>query len=412
MKAGIDAITKKSTTEEAGDETMQSEDALLGSSATVNESIQYSCDTCGVDCTASRYHSIRRVKGDAEEAFDVCPACYSEGRFPSNLFSGDFLRLNSEMTYRKSLSDGQEWSDQETLLLLEGLEMFNDDWDKISEHVGSRTREACVAHFLQLPIEDDFLINEGGGGGGVRGVNGAATASMLGRVDQLPFSQPDHPVLSVVAFLASVVDPEVAAKAASESIDELTKGLKRKADTQRQDNGEVGPGEGTENGMVVDGQPQERESSSKPNTAARHRSANLALASAGSKAHLLAQQTSAELTSHIHSLVSTQVTKLSLKLSQFESLEASLDNERRQIEIARQLLQMERLGIEKQMDAIGQVSKKVATGEMVQQAEVDRLRELNNSSGSYRSGMPPKVVQVQGPIPPLHGQTANYVKIE
>ena len=73
---------------------------------------------------------------------------------------------------------------------------------------------------------------------------------------------------------------------------------------------------------------------------------------------------------------------------------------------------MERLGIEKQMDAIGQVSKKVATGEMVQQAEVDRLRELNNSSGSYRSGMPPKIVQVQGSIPPLHGQTADYVKIE
>lgn len=51
----------------------------------------------------------------------------------------------------------KEWTDQETLLLLEGLEMYKDDWNKVSEHVGSRTQDECIMHFLRLPIEDPFL---------------------------------------------------------------------------------------------------------------------------------------------------------------------------------------------------------------------------------------------------------------
>jgi hypothetical protein len=36
----------------------------------------------------------------------------------------------------------QEWSDQETLLLLEGLELYGDNWAEIAEHVGTRS-QAC-----------------------------------------------------------------------------------------------------------------------------------------------------------------------------------------------------------------------------------------------------------------------------
>jgi SWI/SNF related-matrix-associated actin-dependent regulator of chromatin subfamily C len=53
----------------------------------------------------------------------------------------------------------REWTDQETLLLLEGLEMFKDDWNKVCEHVGSRTQDECILHFLRLPIEDPYLVS-------------------------------------------------------------------------------------------------------------------------------------------------------------------------------------------------------------------------------------------------------------
>lgn len=56
-----------------------------------------------------------------------------------------------------SSSNIKDWTDQETLLLLEALEMYKDDWNKVSEHVGSRTQDECILQFLRLPIEDTYL---------------------------------------------------------------------------------------------------------------------------------------------------------------------------------------------------------------------------------------------------------------
>ncbi len=53
-----------------------------------------------------------------------------------------------------------EWTDQETLLLLEGLEMFGENWNDIAEHVGSKTPQQCMLHFLRLPIEVIRLLCE------------------------------------------------------------------------------------------------------------------------------------------------------------------------------------------------------------------------------------------------------------
>ena len=35
--------------------------------------------------------------------------------------------------------------------------MHRDDWNKVAEHVGTRTQDECIMHFLKLPIEDPFL---------------------------------------------------------------------------------------------------------------------------------------------------------------------------------------------------------------------------------------------------------------
>ncbi|KAF7712004.1 hypothetical protein HF521_001015 [Silurus meridionalis] len=104
----------------------------------------------------------------------------------------------------------REWTEQETLLLLEGLEMYKDDWNKVSEHVGSRTQDECILHFLRLPIEDPYL-EEG--------------ATSLGPLayQPVPFSQAGNPVMSTVAFLASVVDPRVASAAAKSALEEFSR---------------------------------------------------------------------------------------------------------------------------------------------------------------------------------------------
>lgn len=67
----------------------------------------------------------------------------------------------------KGTAPGKDWTDQETLLLLEGLEMYKDDWNRVADHVGTRTQDECIMRFLQLPIQDPYL--EEGDGSGVLG---------------------------------------------------------------------------------------------------------------------------------------------------------------------------------------------------------------------------------------------------
>lgn len=85
--------------------------------------------------------------------------------------------------------------------------MYKDDWNKVSEHVGSRTQDECILHFLRLPIEDPYLEE---------------SSSTLGPLayQPVPFSQAGNPVMSTVAFLASVVDPRVASAAAKSALGE------------------------------------------------------------------------------------------------------------------------------------------------------------------------------------------------
>merc|ERR1711884_829995 len=97
-----------------------------------------------------------------------------------------------------------DWTQQETLLLLEALEMYKDDWNKVCEHVGSRTQDECILHFLRLPIEDPYLEDPENGGGALGPL----------AYQPIPFSSSGNPIMSTVAFLASVVDPRVASSAA------------------------------------------------------------------------------------------------------------------------------------------------------------------------------------------------------
>jgi len=68
--------------------------------------------------------------------------------------SADFVKVET-----KDRDDVEMWTDKETLLLLEGLEKYGEDWEKVSEHVGTRTKRDCILHFIRLPIEDPYLEN-------------------------------------------------------------------------------------------------------------------------------------------------------------------------------------------------------------------------------------------------------------
>ena len=92
--------------------------------------------------------------------------------------------------------------------------------------MGSRTQEECILHFLLLPIEDPYLEDpEHGAKGGIGGGGGSGSTGALGPLayQPIPFSQAGNPIMSTVAFLASVVDPRVASAGAKAAMEEFAK---------------------------------------------------------------------------------------------------------------------------------------------------------------------------------------------
>merc|ERR1712045_1064637 len=120
-------------------------------------------------------------------------------------------KRNAALKRANAAVASRDWTQQETLLLLEALEMFKDDWNKVCEHVGSRTQDECILHFLRLPIEDPYLEKSESGALGPLAYQ------------PIPFSNAGNPIMSTVAFLASVVDPRVASSAAKSAMEEFAK---------------------------------------------------------------------------------------------------------------------------------------------------------------------------------------------
>jgi SWI/SNF related-matrix-associated actin-dependent regulator of chromatin subfamily C len=175
------------------------------------------CTSCGIDCTRLRFHYAKSTPvtssaNPTEVKYDLCPNCYVSGRMPANHQASDFVKLEDPQ-YTTIPDKTAAWSETEILLLLEGLEQFDDNWNAIAKHVGTRTRQECVIKFLNLPIEDNYIENES--------EYNNATMRALNGGSRMPVTQQDNPVLSVVSFLAQTVDRAVAAAAAGKTVDAI-----------------------------------------------------------------------------------------------------------------------------------------------------------------------------------------------
>ncbi|PPR90503.1 hypothetical protein GOBAR_AA30176 [Gossypium barbadense] len=110
-------------------------------------SVEYHCNSCSADCSRKRYHCQKQAD------FDLCTDCFNNGTFGSGMSSSDFILMEPA---DPGLSGGK-WTDQETLLLLEALELYKENWNEIAEHVATKTKAQCILHFVQMPIEDVFF---------------------------------------------------------------------------------------------------------------------------------------------------------------------------------------------------------------------------------------------------------------
>ncbi|EME47789.1 hypothetical protein DOTSEDRAFT_69655 [Dothistroma septosporum NZE10] len=347
---------KADGTESNGETTKSLEDSLKQNGK------QYFCYSCGKDCTRVRYHNSKSLAASAttpkpskEQRYDLCSLCFQEGRFPSSTSAADYVKLENER-YQSIGDKESSWTDSELLLLLEGLEMFDDNWESVADHVGSRTREECVLKFLQLEIEDKYLEETPSANGSACAASSDLAYLAGGR---LPFSQFDNPVMSVMSFLAGIADPATTAKAAGKSVEEVRRALKQRMDKEAEPGAEkdsekekkgsrepeqVKP-EGQDDNMDVD----DTTSLATREPPTSHDLPTTALSLTAARSAALASNTERQLSNQVSAAVNLQLQKMELKLQQFSEMEALLQAERREVERMRQRLFLDRLQFRKRV---------------------------------------------------------------
>ncbi|KAE9403992.1 SWIRM-domain-containing protein [Gymnopus androsaceus JB14] len=370
LRKSIYQTTNKASRPVTSSEATTLANGVNGSSSSRTQGL-YTCDTCGSDCSSLRYHHLK------EKNFEICAP-------------GDFVKLSSAVVHG---STDDDWTDQEVLLLLEGIEMYDDDWSKVQEHVGTRTSQQCIQKFIALPIEDPYLDSEG-----------AMGPLRFGRI---PFEQADNPVMSVVAFLAGVISPSVGAEAAKTALHELIKVDKedelpaadeeqKKADVategEKQEDDKMDEDTKDDAGlttvpapdsMAVDPSSEKPDSSSSSKHTLPHskvtRAAQLALKSSAKAAATLASAEDQQIRASLSQL---------LKMSQFEELEEILEDERKSLETARVALVQERLGLKRSLEYVrGEIAKYQASmGTTGQGTQPTPAITLNDGMGPIGDG--------------------------
>ncbi|PKA55798.1 SWI/SNF complex subunit SWI3B [Apostasia shenzhenica] len=166
------------------------------------------CSNCKSLCGTTFFNS---EKAD----MTICSRCFVCGSFRAGLNASDFKRVDvSEETKT-------EWTDKETLHLLEAILYHGEDWKKVAEYVGSRSERECVARFIKLPFGEQFLgppeykendeVHSGNS-------NNDIVEPSSKRKHLTPLADASNPVMAQVAFLAAMAGPAVAEAATDAAI--------------------------------------------------------------------------------------------------------------------------------------------------------------------------------------------------
>jgi SWI/SNF related-matrix-associated actin-dependent regulator of chromatin subfamily C len=399
------------------------------------------CFSCGVECTRVHFHETKPSEQPGQTKTvgglkrDLCPRCFVEGNFPSGTSSTDFAKISNPESLSSSENE-EKWTEEEVLLLLEGLEEFDDDWNRVADHVQTKTREQCVMKFLQLEIEDKYIEAD------MPSSEPAAPSTKFLRdleylsEGRMPIHHADNPVLSVVSFLAGLAPANVteAAVASGRSVSEMKRMLQEKINKTPTAPSEKGKGKEGESSTDIKPESSTADAmdidASQDSTAivtTSSDSANplvtLPFALSAARASALASHEERHITRLVSGSVNLQLQKLQLKLAHFNDFEKLLSAERRDLQRRRQQLFMDRLNFQRRVRALEDATKKISAnvggqglpGSLGTEEAIEKLTEAikmfgvgkgEDGMGTKRDGSADKEVQ------PLEQGSEGYAKME
>ncbi|AOA63956.1 RSC chromatin remodeling complex component [Komagataella phaffii CBS 7435] len=284
--------------------TLKGEDKFT---STVIGTKYFFCNSCGNDSTTTRYHNLKAKS-------NICSKCFEQGQFPASFQSCDFVNLEKIAT----TSDASAWTDQEVLLLLEAIELYDDDWNRICGHVGSRTKEQCISKFIQLPIEDRYLNQQ------LHKKKQFYSEKLIGSSEGT-LKGPREPVVETVsntiAHLIKTVDPDLAANTLSKAISGIDKG--------------------TEDEDIA-------------------RAAKLAIGTMAGEAYLKQKETLLQQEGLVKQVVELELKKIELKLNKLSIVEKTLDLEKKSLAKQKSDLLIDRISLRKQVLKVQSKLKKAS----------------------------------------------------
>ncbi|CAA7407253.1 unnamed protein product [Spirodela intermedia] len=211
-KGGVEDKEKRGTDEGAGNG--------LGA-------VKSFCTTCKSEC------NIVCFATEKVPDLILCARCFVRGSFRGGLTHADFKRVDVSSSSEEKKRD---WTDKDVLHLLEALLLFGDDWKKVAEHVGGgKSERDCVMRFIRLPFAEQFVEplgsqtyaqyhQEDDHGDTKTGGGNVVQSSALKQMRLSPLADASNPIMSQVAFLATIAGSEIAeaaSKAAIAALDEV-----------------------------------------------------------------------------------------------------------------------------------------------------------------------------------------------
>ncbi|KAK8585247.1 hypothetical protein V6N13_139182 [Hibiscus sabdariffa] len=220
---------------------------------------------------------------------------------------------------RVEISDeaNAEWSEKETLLLLEATMHYGDDWKKVAQHVGGRTEKDCVAHFVKLPFGEEYL--------GHPLLDDAESGFETNkRACLTPLSDASNPIMAQAAFLSALAGVEIAEAAAQAAVNILSK----VDDTTASRGG---------NGSLERNSRQEISSNGDTNQNASER--------AYEDANSQLNKEEEDIGRAITEITEVQMKEIQDKILRFEEMDLLVEKERQQLESMKNLLFIDQLNL-------------------------------------------------------------------
>ncbi|KAG6704516.1 hypothetical protein I3842_07G136500 [Carya illinoinensis] len=192
------------------------------------ESSKVVCSGCKLVCSIACF---------ACDKYDLtlCARCYVRGNYRVGVNSSDFRRVEISEDMKA------DWSEKETLHLLEAIMHYGDDWKRVAKHVGGRSEKECVNQFIKLPFGEEYLKYPDSGDVDNKynpvkdqvaecALESSGASCNSKRMRLTPLADASNPIMAQAAFLSTLagVDiAEAAARAAVRSLSQVDHGASR-----------------------------------------------------------------------------------------------------------------------------------------------------------------------------------------